>query len=95
MVVRSAFAILDETYRWIGSYEVGGSVVPRRLPEIIKSELSAAVNLSIHVEADLEAPRWPRAYMADASESGYGCDCDPEETRAGAARGTERLWGPQ
>eukprot|EP00959_Pyramimonas_sp_CCMP1952_P316266 6619628-Pyramimonas_sp.AAC.1 len=34
--------------------------------------------------------------MADASESGHGslaCDCDLEEARAEAARGTEGLWG--
>eukprot|EP00959_Pyramimonas_sp_CCMP1952_P105527 2206108-Pyramimonas_sp.AAC.1 len=50
------------------------------------------------MESDLEAPRRPRAYMTDASESGYGslaCDCDPEEARAEAARGTGGLRGPQ
>ena len=40
MVFRPSFAILDETYRWIRSYEVEESIVPRMLPEIVKSELS-------------------------------------------------------
>eukprot|EP00959_Pyramimonas_sp_CCMP1952_P136744 2861565-Pyramimonas_sp.AAC.1 len=98
MVFRPTFAIPDETDRWIRDCEGEEAASPRRLPESVKSELSAPVGLSIYMESDLEAPWWSRAHMADASESGCGslaCDCDPEEARAEAGRGAEGLWGPQ
>ena len=98
MVFRPAFAILDETYRWIREYEEEEACVPHRIPTVVKHELSAVAALSIYMESDLEAPWWPRAYMTDASDEGYGslaCDCTTEELREEAARGTEGLWGPQ
>ena len=98
MVFRPAFAVLHETYGWIREFADEDGHIPRRLPQLVKQELTAVCALSIYMEADLEAPWLPRAYMTDASEEGYGalaCDCSEEEARAEAARGTEGLWGPQ
>ena len=91
MAFRPAFAILDETYRWLRLDDMAESVVPHRLPSVVKSELAAVASLSIYMESDLEAPWWPRAYMTDASDAGYGslaCDCSEEEARREASRGT-------
>ena len=98
MVFRPSFAILDATYKWLRLYDEQESAIPHRLPEEVRSELRAVAALSIYMESNLESSWWPRAYMTDASNEGYGalaCDCSEEDVRREAARGDGGSWGPQ